>query len=127
MPIIKKAEKSQYLKSKMEVKLSASKIEGNQFDVYFRSYFESLRFLKKSIKVFLEYYRNGFAGIVSSYLIITILALRKAYMIKDLECGIDIFDLNINMANVPVKKYIALISHDLKSETRMIVELRNLI
>lgn len=127
MPIIKKAEKSQYLKSKMEVKLSASKIEGNQFDVYFRSYFESLRFLKRSIKVFLEYYRNGFAGIVSSYLIITILTLRKAYMIKDLECGIDIFDLGINMANVPVKKYIALISHDLKSETRMIVELRNLI
>lgn len=77
--------------------------------------------------MFLEYYRNGFAGIVSSYLIITVLALRKAYMIKDLECGVDIFGLDINMANVPVEKYVAIVSHDLKSETRMIAELRNLI
>lgn len=125
--IIKKGGRSQYLKSKMQGKVSTSKIEGNQFDLYFRSYYESLHFLKKAIKVFLEYYHNGFAGVVSSYLIVTILTLRKAYMIKDLECGIDIFELGISMVNVPVNKYIAIISSQLKKQARMIVELRTII
>lgn len=64
--------------------MNASKIEGNQFEVYFKSYYESLRFIKRSIKKMLEYYKTGFAGIVSSYLLVTIVTLRKAYMIKDL-------------------------------------------
>ena len=111
LPIVKKASNSQYLKSKLEVKLSASKVQNDQFDVYFRSYYESLRFLKRSIKIFLEYYKNGFAGIVSSYLIVVTLTLKKAYMIKDLERGTDIFELDINMKNVPVSKYVNIIKH----------------
>ena len=110
IPIIKKANKSSQFKTKMNVKLSTSKLEGNQFDVYFVSYYETLRFLKKSLRVFLEYYRNGFAGIVASYLLALILTIRKAYMIRDLECHLDIFQLGIDMANINTKKYIPLIA-----------------
>ena len=53
MPIIKKANKSSQFKTKMDVKVSNSKIDGNQFDVYFNSYYETFRFLKKSLRVFL--------------------------------------------------------------------------
>jgi len=60
--------------------------------------------------VFLTYYRGGFSGIVSSYLVAMVLTLKKAYMIQDLQCGKDIFELNIDMTNVNVRKYIAIIS-----------------
>jgi len=110
IPIIKKSNKSSQFKTKMEVKLSTSKLEGNQFDVYFVSYYETFRFLKKSLRVFLEYYRNGFAGIVASYLVALILTLRKAYMIKDLECHADIFQLDIDMDHVNTKKYVQIIA-----------------
>lgn len=39
MIMISKAGKSQQFKTKMEVKINASKAEGNQFEVYFRSYY----------------------------------------------------------------------------------------
>jgi hypothetical protein len=127
IPIIKKANKSSQFKTKMDVKLSQSKLDGNQFDVYFVSYYESLRFMKKSIRVFLQYYKNGFAGIVSAYLIALILTLKKAYMIKDLECGIDIFQLDIDMVNVNVKRYIPMIAREMQNEAKRVVELRMLL
>lgn len=74
-------------RSKMD-KLSESRMqeekksEQNSFELYFKAYFESLRFLKKSIKEFLSYYKNGFAGIISSFLLALIVTLRKAYMIR---------------------------------------------
>lgn len=115
MHIIKKANKSSQFRTKMEVKISQSKMQGDQFDLYFNSYYESFRFLKKSLRVFLQYYKGGFAGIVASYLIATTLTLRKAYMIKDLNSGIDIFQLDIDMVNIKVKKYVQLIAHEMRN------------
>jgi hypothetical protein len=71
-------------KTKIEIKLNEKKADQNSFELYFKSYIQSLRFLKKSIKEFLSFYKNGFAGIISSFLIVVIVTLRKAYMIKEL-------------------------------------------
>jgi hypothetical protein len=65
--------------------------------------------------------------VVSSFLLATVLTLRKVYMIKDLEERVDVFELEISMENVPVSKYVAILKGELMSETRMIVELRNII
>lgn len=77
--------------------------------------------------MFLEYYRNGFAGIVASYLLALNLTLRKAYMIKDLHSQVDIFQLDIDMRHVDTKKYVPLIAKEMKTEARMVVELRTLL
>ena len=92
---IKAVKSSKAMKTKMEIKLSESKIDANEFDLYFRSYCESLKFMKKCIKHFLSHYRNGFSGIICAYLMALTLTLRKAYMIRDLESGQDIFELGI--------------------------------
>ena len=68
----------------MDVKISKSKMQGNQFDTYFTTYYQSFRFLKKAVKVFLVYYKGGFSGVISAYLTALVLTLRKAYMIQDL-------------------------------------------
>lgn len=113
MPVIKKVKQSQQFKTKMDVKVSKSKVQGDEFDTYFTTYYESFRFLKKAVKVFLTYYKGGFSGIISAYLTALVLTLRKAYMIQDLECGIDIFQLDIDMVNVNVRRYISIVTQGL--------------
>ena len=129
MPVIKKAsrEQSQHFKTKMKSKFSTSKIEGDEFDTYFSTYFESLRFLKKAVKVFLMHYKGGFSGVIAAYLTELILTLKKVYMIQDLECGRDIFNLDIDMVNVKARRYIAIISQGLAKEAKMITELRSML
>jgi|JI6StandDraft_1071083.scaffolds.fasta_scaffold381378_2 hypothetical protein len=83
--------------------------------------------MKRAVRVFLEYYRNGFAGIVSSFLVLTALVLRKACMIRDLEMRLDVFELGINMHKIPVGKYTALLGRDLKGDSKMLAELRVLL
>lgn len=63
----------------------------------------------------MQYYRNGFSGIVASYLLALILTLRKAYMIKDLECHVDIFQLDISMSHVNTKKYVPIIAKEMRN------------
>lgn len=65
--------------------------------------------MKRTVRVFLEYYRNGFAGIVSSFLILTALVLRKACMIRDLEMRKDIFELDVNMHKISIGRYTSLL------------------
>lgn len=36
-------------------------------------------------------------------------------MIKDLNSGIDIFQLDIDMVNIKVKKYVQLIAHEMRN------------
>ena len=103
------------------------KVNSNKFDVYFKSYSQTLRFLKKSIKEFLSFYKNKHAGIISSYLLVLVLTLKKAYMIRALQSEEDIFELDIDMGKVSINKYVSYLKSEMRNEAKMIVQLRNII
>ena len=123
---IKAVKSSKAAKSKMEVKASQSKVDSDEFNLYFASYCQCLKFMKRCLKHFLAHYRNGFSGIICAYLLALTLTLRKAYMIRDLESGEDIFELG-SESKISMAKYVSYLKKDLKSQGRMVVELRNVI
>ena len=123
---IKAVKVSKAVKSKIQVKVSQSKMDSDEFALYFTSYCQTLKFIKRCLKHFLSYYKNGFSGIISAYLLALTLTLRKAYMIRDLESGEDIFQLG-SSSKISLTKYLNYLKKDLSSQAKMVVELRNII